>query len=70
MTHDFTSKARRASDEEIHYALQDIGSTLKIYADAPADHPYARQLYAEWDAYLDERHRRAHRPGYRRMRVI
>lgn len=58
MLHDFRTKARRASDAEIAYALKDIGDTLKLYADAPADHPYARKLYAEWDAFLDERHTR------------
>ena len=69
MTHDFTLKARHATNTEIFYALRDIGETLKIYRDAPADHPYVRKLYAEWDAYLDERRLRGERPG-RRNRII
>ena len=69
MQPNFTLKARRATDDEIAFALADIADTLKLYRDAPQDHPYVRKLYAEWDAYLDEKRLRMERPG-RRLRVI
>ena len=58
MTEQYEAKARGMTTEAIFYALGDIKETMVIWRDAPAGHPYATKLQAEFDAMVTEWGRR------------
>jgi hypothetical protein len=54
----YTARARALSIAELTYALRDLKATLQIHRDRPLSDPYVAKLYAEFDAYSVEVHKR------------
>jgi hypothetical protein len=54
----YTARARALSIAELTYALRDLKATLQIHRDRPLNDPYVAKLYAEFDAYSVEVHKR------------
>ncbi len=54
----YEEKAKTMDTHSLIFALDDIRETLPLWRDEPAEHPYQRKLYAEWDAYVVELQKR------------
>ena len=54
----YTARARAPSTAELIYALRDLKATLQIHRNRPLNDPYVAKLYAEFDAYSVEVHKR------------
>ncbi len=52
------ARAKDMTTAELEYALKDIKATLELYPDADPTAGYPAKLWAEWDAYIVEHHRR------------
>jgi hypothetical protein len=65
---DFAAKTKYYSLPEIDFALADLRETMAIHKDKPADDPYVRKLWAEWDVLIEARRRKIPNPN-RRVRL-
>jgi len=54
----YTAIAKKLSVAELAGALRDIKETIVFYRDRPLNDPYVAKLYAEFDAYSVELHKR------------
>lgn len=54
----YTARAKTLSAAELLHALRDLKETLQIHRDRPLSDPYVAKLYAEFDAYSVEIHKR------------
>lgn len=60
----YTARAKALSIAELVHALRDLKETLRIHRDRPLSDPYVAKLYAEFDAYSVEIHRREQRTAF------
>jgi len=58
---EYTARAKNLSIAELARALRDIKETIVIHRDRPLNDPYVAKLYAEFDAYSVELHKRQKR---------
>jgi hypothetical protein len=54
----YEKRAKYMPSEKLLHALRDIQETMAIYRDRPLSDPYMVKLYAEFDAYKVELHKR------------
>lgn len=62
MTSVYARLAKKMSDIQLGYALNDVSLTLSIWDRSPeANQSYLNKLYAEFDAYTVEYYRRVNK---------
>ena len=54
----YTARAKERTQNELAFAIKDIGATLPIYRDRDPRDPYVAKLWAEFDAMTVELSRR------------
>jgi hypothetical protein len=54
----YEKRAKHMPCAQLLYALRDISATMAIWRDRPLSDPYIVKLYAEFDAYTVELHKR------------
>jgi hypothetical protein len=54
----YEALAKDMTGETLHYALEDVKATLPLWNHTPMSHPYHAKLWAEFDAYTVETHKR------------